>query len=196
MKTIQQITLGAFILTASLNLSSCKSKQDSHKADAPKGEIEINYACSGSDFFSNKKNFRANSVGESMDQATSKKKALSDARTYLASSIQTTIKATIDNYVNSREVNNKEQVEERFEGLSREVINQKLSGVKTICERTFKDQTTGNYKTYLAIEYGADELVEAINDRLTKDESLKVDYDYEKFKKTFDKEMEKLEKGN
>ena len=193
MKTIQKLALGILIIGSSVNLSSCKSKEDSSKADAPKGEVEINLACSGEDFFSSKKYFRANSIGESMDLATSKKKALSDARTYIASSIQTTIKATIDNYVNSRESNNKELIEEKFEGLSREVINQKLSGVKTICERTFKDEATGKYKTYIALEYGADDLVEAINERLTKDESLRVDYDYEKFKQTFDKEMEKLE---
>ena len=30
--------------------------------------------------------------------------------------------------------------------------------------------------------------------RITKEETLRVDYDYEKFKNTFDKEMEKLEK--
>ena len=41
----------------------------------------------------------------------------------------------------------------------------------------------------------ADDLIEAINDRITKEETLRIDYDYEKFKETFDKEMEKLEKG-
>jgi hypothetical protein len=33
------------------------------------------------------------------------------------------------------------------------------------------------------------ELVDAYNEVLSKDESLKVDYNYEKFKETFDKEM-------
>jgi hypothetical protein len=35
-------------------------------------------------------------------------------------------------------------------------------------------------------------LVATYNERLSKDERLKIDYDYEKFKETFDKEMEKL----
>jgi hypothetical protein len=30
------------------------------------------------------------------------------------------------------------------------------------------------------------------NENLSKDERLKIDYDYEKFKDTFDKEMEKM----
>lgn len=192
MRTIKKITLGIALIGATFSLNSCKSKE---KGEAPKGEVEIKVECSGKDYFSDKKHFRASAVGESLDQATAKKKAMSNAKADLAGTIQTTIKATIDNYVNSREMNNKETVEERFEGLSREVINQKLSGVITICEKTFKT-AENKYKTYVCLELGADDLVEAINERLTKEESLRIDYDYEKFKEEFNKEMEKLENGN
>lgn len=167
----------------------CKSKEKS--TTPPKGEVEVVVPCSGPDYFTTNKFFRANSIGESQDQVTSKKKALANARLELASSIETTVKAVTDNYVNSREMNNKEEVEERFEQLGREVVNQKLSGVKTICEKLMKTEN-GSYKTYIAIELSADELVASYNERLSKDEKLKIDYDYEKFKKTFDEEMEKL----
>jgi len=189
MKTIKHITLGILIAGAAINFTSCKGKE---KAKAPKGETEIKVACAGKDYLSSKTKFRASAVGESLDQATAKKKAMSNAKTELAGSISTTIKATIDNYVNSREFNNKETVEERFEGLSREVISQKLSGVKVICGKPF-NTPQGKIKYYVCLELGADELVDAINERLTKDESLKIDYDYEKFKETFNKEMEKME---
>jgi hypothetical protein len=66
-----------------------------------------------------------------------------------------------------------------------------LSGLKTICEKLMQTQN-GTYKTYIAIELSADELVASYNERLSKDERLKIDYDYEKFKETFDKEMEKM----
>jgi hypothetical protein len=188
MKTIKHITLGLLIAGASISFSSCKGKE----GKALKGETEIIVHCSGKEYFSTKKEFRASAVGESLDQATAKKKAMSNAKADLAGTIQTTIKATIDNYVNSREFNNKEQVEEKFEGLSREVINQKLSGVVTICEKTFTT-AQNKYKTYVCLELRADDLVDAINEKLTKDESLRIDYDYEKFKETFDAEMGKLE---
>jgi len=189
MKMIKHITLGILIAGAAINFTSCKGKQ---KGESPKGEVAIKVACSGKGYFSTKSKFRASAVGESLDQATAKKKAMSNAKAELAGSIQTTIKATIDNYVNSREFNNKETVEERFEGLSREVIDQKLSGVTLICEEPFLT-AAGKTKYYICLELGADELVDAINERLTKDESLKIDYDYEKFKETFNKEMEKME---
>jgi len=173
-------------------ISGCKSKE---KAASTKdqGETLIEVYCSGPEFQSNNEYFRANQVGESVDQATAKKKAMSNARADLASAIQTTVKGVIDNYVNSRELNNVEEAEERFESLTREVIDQKLTGVKTICEKTTKT-STGNYKTYIALELAGDELMNAMNARLSQDDKLKIDYDYEQFKKTFDAEMEKLAK--
>jgi hypothetical protein len=150
--------------------------------------------CFGTNFFSTKKNLRASGIGESIDRMTALKKCRNEAKTALAASVETRIKSTIDNYVNSREMSNREQVEEKFEGLSREVIDQKLSNVTTVCEK-ITVKATGGYVAYLAVEMKADDLIEAINDRITKEETLRIDYDYEKFKETFDKEMEKLEKG-
>ena len=176
-------------------LSACKSKKKAAEAaKPPSGETEVKVLCSGPEFFTDEKNFRSNNLGESMDQATAKKKALSNARADMASAINTQVKSVIDNYVNSREMNNKEEIAERFEGLTREVLDQKLSGTRTICEKMMKVDGSGNYKCYVAIELSAQELLSAYNERLTSDERLRIDYDYEKFKETFEKEMEKLGK--
>ncbi len=180
-------TMAVFIL-----LSGCKSKEKVSKVE-DQGETLIEVYCSGPDYQSDNEFFRANQVGESVDQATAKKKAMSNTRAELASAIQTTVKTVVDNYVNSRELNNVEEAEERFESLSREVVNQELTGVKTICEKTTKT-SDGKYKTYIAIELAGNELMSALNERLSKDDKLKIDYDYEQFKKTFEKEMDKFEK--
>ena len=189
MKRITYSTL-AVLLAGAMLMVNCKSKQK-----APKGETEVMVPCSGSEFFTTNKYFRANSIGESQDQVTSKKKALANARAELAASIQTTVKAVTDNYTNSREMNNKEQVEERFEQLNREIVDQKLTGLKTICEKLMKTDNA-TFKTYIAIELSAEELVATYNERLSKDDRLKIDYDYEKFKETFEKEMDKMDDNN
>jgi hypothetical protein len=67
--------------------------------------------------------------------------------------------------------------------------------VRTICEKLVQTKD-GNYKTYIAIELSADDLVKQYNQRLSTDDRLKIDYDYEKFKDTFNQEMEKRSKGN
>lgn len=187
------VALAALMLMG--GLSACGGKKKAAEAaKPPSGETEVNVLCSGPEYFTDEKNFRANSLGESMDQVTAAKKAMSNARAALASAINTQVKSVIDNYVNSTELNNKEEVAERFEGLSREVVDQQLSGVKTICEKTMRVDATGTYKTYVAIELSAQDLLAAYNQRLSADDKLKVDYDYEKFKQTFDAEMQKLGK--
>jgi hypothetical protein len=193
--TNRTVTLVATALLLSGAMTACKSKKKAAEAAAatpPSGETEIKVLCSGPEFFTDDKVFRANALGESMDQATAKKKAMANARADMASAINTQIKGVIDNYVNSREMNNREEVGERFEGLTREVVDQKLNGTKTICEKMMRVDGTGNYKCYVAIELSAQDLLAAYNERLSSDERLRVDYDYEKFKETFEAEMNKL----
>ncbi|GAB4126019.1 MAG: hypothetical protein OHK0045_10800 [Raineya sp.] len=181
----------AFLATATI---ACKKKE---KVKLPKGEEEVVVPCSGPNYFTDKKTFRSNAMGESQDQMVAKRKALSNCRDELARSINTKVKAVTDNYVNSREFNNKEEVEERYENLTREVVEQELAGTKTICEKLVKTQQ-GTYKYYIAIELTTDDLLDSYNKRMQKlsqEERLKIDYDYEKFKKTFEAEMEKLSSG-
>ncbi len=187
--TAKLLLISGAIFALGLTSTSCKSKKETVKQA---GEVEIIIPCSGPDYFSNKKYFRANAIGESLDQMTSKKKAMSNAKAQLAGDIQSTMKVVGDNYVKSSEFNNQEEVLERFEENARTVVNQKLSGVKTICEKLMRTPE-GKYKTYMAIELSGDDLVSAYNETLTKDQSLKIDYNYEKFKETFDKEMDKFE---
>jgi hypothetical protein len=174
-----------------LGLSSCGSKKKATNVSKDEEEL-ITYYCSGPDYRTDKKHFRANAIGESSDQMVARKKAMSNAKAALAGQIETVIKGTTDNYVNSREFNNTEEVEERFESLNREVINQQLNNVKTICQKHTRTKS-GKYKTYVAIEMSVGALEEAMKNRLSKDKRLKVDYDYEKYKETFEKEMEKME---
>jgi hypothetical protein len=189
--TTRSLTVLMTALMLSGAVTSCKSKKKVEEPKNPEGETEVIIPCSGPEFFTNDKVFRANNLGESMDQATAKKKAMSNARADLAQSINTQVKGVIDNYVNSREMNNREEVGERYESLMREVVDQRLSGVKTICEKMMKT-ASGNYKSYVAIELSAQDLLSAYNERLSSDERLRIDYDYEKFKETFEKEMEKM----
>ena len=47
----------------------------------------------------------------------------------------------------------------------------------------------GQYKAYVAIELGGIDVVKAMNNKISNDEKLRVDFEYEKFKKVFDEEM-------
>jgi hypothetical protein len=174
------------VAAAVLVVGGCKPKEK-----IPAGEKEVTVLCSGPQYFTDNKTFRANAIGESMDQMTSVKKAETNARNDLAQAIQTTVKTVTDNYTNSRTMDKKEDLEQKFESLNREIVDQTLSGIKTICQRQMQTKD-GTYKTYIAIELSSDDLVKQYNDRMSTDDKLKIDYDYNKFKDTFDQEMNKL----
>ncbi len=190
LRTFLMMVLAAIIIVPTMQ--SCKSKKEAQVSD---DEVLIQTYCSGPEYFTDNEYFRANSIGESTDQVMSKKKALSNAKAELAGSIETTVKAVIDNYFSSHEANNVEDIREKYEGLSREVIKQELSGIKTICEKQTKTKQ-GTYKTYIAIELAGDEITNAMKDRLSKDTKLEIDFQYEKFKDELEKEMENYREGN
>tara|TARA_B100000780_G_C21104431_1_gene445894 strand:+ start:1005 stop:1595 length:591 start_codon:yes stop_codon:yes gene_type:complete len=190
MKQVKTFTLVAFMGMMAFATTSCKKNKE--VTETPKGEVLVDVYCSGPEYFTNKEYFRANAIGESLDQMTAKKKALSNARSQMAADLEVTMKVVGDNYVKSSEFNNKEEVTETFQENARTVVNQVLQGTRTICEKQTKT-VEGKYKTYIAIELSADELLQKYSERLSADESLKADYNYEKFKETFDAEMQKLE---
>jgi hypothetical protein len=103
------------------------------------------------------------------------------------------MKVVGDNYVKSSEFNNVEEVLERFEQNSRTVINERLSGIKPVCDKLMMVTATQKYKYYVALELSGDDLVDDYYKTLSNDQSLRIDYNYEKFKQTFNEEMEKME---
>ncbi len=173
----------------SFGMVACKTK-----AVAPKalGEVELVIPCSGPEFQSNSKAFRYSAIGESMNQMTAKNIAVNEARAGLAASIQATVKGVTDNYVKSGNYNNKEELMQNFEGLTRTVVNQQLNGTSIICEKATLTKSN-TYKYYVCVEWGNSELLNALDQRMSNDEMLKVDYNYEKFKQTFEEEMSKMQ---
>jgi|TARA_B110001450_G_scaffold215901_1_gene209309 hypothetical protein len=193
MKERKQITLILGItLTAAISIVGCKSKEKTITKELEnRGEVEIVEHCSGESYFSNNKYFRANATGESLDRETAKKKALSNAMADLAKSVSAIMKIVGDNYVNSTEYNNKEEITESFNELARIVVNEEISGAVKICDK-LTQKNDKRYVSYIAIELSGQKIATKYHETLSKDEKIKADYNYEKFKETFEKEMKKL----
>ena len=188
MRIFKIVTLFA---VSTLLVVGCKSKEEVGVSPKQQGEVLLEQYCSGKDFFSDKKTFRASAIGESLDQMTSKKKARSNAQSELAKTMNSTMQIVGDNYVSSTEFNNKEEVTESFNEMARTIVNEELRGAIKICEK-FTQTSEGKYKCYMAIELSADKLVAKYHERLSKDEKVKAQYNYEQFKKTFEEAMEQI----
>ncbi len=174
-------------LVAGAALTGCSNKNMTPKQA---GEVEILEYCSGSEYKSDKNHFRATSSAVSMNRETAKKVARSNAENKLARSIMITIESVTDNYVDQSTYNNKEEVTTTFKDLARSTVDQVLSGAITSCER-LTQKANGDYVSYIAVELSATELVGKYNERLSQDERIRAEYNYEQFKETFEAEMAK-----
>lgn len=178
----------AFLAISVLTFNSCKAKKVAVQPTYSDMK-EVITPCSDTEFKSDSKFFRATGTASSQDQSTSKRKALLDANTNLAASVNRTIKSVTDRYTNERRIGAASEFEEKFDQLVRDVVNQQLSNVTTACSKLFT-KTDGLFYSYIAVEVPKDELLNNINNSITKNEKLQVDYDKAKFEKIFNEEME------
>ncbi len=173
-------------------LDSCKAKKVIAQPVYP-GMKEVITPCSDAEFRSDATFFRATGTASSQDQSTCKRKALLDANTNLATSINNTIKAVTERYTSERQIAKASEFEEKFEQMVRDVVSQQLSGVVTACSKMFtKDD--GLYYSYIAVEMAKDDLMNNISSGVSKNQKLQLDYDRMKFEKIFNEEMGKLSK--
>jgi hypothetical protein len=184
-----KLKLLIFIATF-LSIVSCGKKKNTTETPKPVGEVIINEYCSGDQYYSTKDAFRSTATGESLDREAAKKKARSNASSELAKTISATLKIVGDNYVNSTEFNNKEEVTETFQEMARTVVDQEIRGCLEICEK-LTQRPDGVYVSYVALELSGSKIAESYSNSLSQNEKLKADYNYEKFKETFEQEMEK-----
>ncbi|PBQ32538.1 hypothetical protein CNR22_12405 [Sphingobacteriaceae bacterium] len=175
---------------AVLTLAGCKSKKTT-PVQKETGAVEITVPFSGKEFRSDENAFRAKQVGKSPDIATAKKIAFQNARAEMAGNINATVKRVTDQYTNQRTVGNTQEFENKFEELSREVVNLEMSNVKEIGEKIFKE-SDGSYTYWIAIEADKKAVFDKLDAKISSDAKLKLDYDKQKFQQIFDAEMKKL----
>ena len=178
------------LTTTSLTLISCNSTK---KLERTTKAQEITVPFSENKYKTDKDFLRAKQMGKSPDLATAKKIALQNAKAELAGNINALIKRVTDQYTNQRTVENKQSFENKFEELSREVVEQSLSNVSIKDEKIFKEKDN-TYSHWVVIEISKESLIEKLNNKISKNEKLKLDYDKKKFEDTFNSEIEKLSK--
>ena len=165
-------------------LSSCGGTTQS----VVQADQEVFVPCSGPEFMTNNEYIRASAMGLSTDMNMAKKKALASARTDIASAIETRVRSVIDEYGSSYQNGENEEAKSRYQQMSRSSINQSLRGLRTICEKTMKTPD-GKYKVYVTLELAGEQLLEDMAQNIKADDKLRVDFEYEKFKKIFEEEM-------
>jgi hypothetical protein len=187
---IKSLLIAGAVASVILNTSSCKSPQTLEKTT---GAVEISVPFSESKYKTDKDFFRAKQSGKSPDLATAKKIALQNSKSELAGNIKAVIKRVTDQYTNQRTVGDKQDFENKFEELAREVVDQTLNDVRIVDEKIFKE-TDGRYTYWVAIETSKVPVLDAVAQKISKNEKLQLDYDKKKFEEIFNSEMDKMSK--
>jgi len=193
MKTLFQSVITAAVLVAVVSVApSCKSKKGT-PLEKQTGAIEIAVPFSTKEYQSDKETFRSKASGNSMDLTTAKKIALQNAKSEMASLIQTTIKKVTDQYTNQRQVGSTQEFSNKFEEMAREVTNQQLTDVRVIGEKVFQEPNK-TYTFWVAIEANKETVLTGLNKGISGNAKLQQDYDKKKFEEIFNQEMDKLAK--
>lgn len=179
MKLISKISI---LSLAVILLNSCGVK-------LPAGQKEVELPCFEDKYTTSKKNYMASGKGVSLDQVTSRKKALMNAKSEIASLVRSNIRSLTDDYAVSRSVNTKEEFKTRFESITSETVDEMLSDIKVACQTLAFDKKTGQYSTYLALSISKDAAANQIINKLSASEKKDLDLDYEKFRALLDKDV-------
>jgi hypothetical protein len=186
-----ELTKTLFVVAAfvgALTLASCGGSKKAPDHSALGKELDI--PCSDNEFHSDKTHFRGTGMAKSTNLSAARRKANLDANTMLAAGVNRTIKSVTDRYTQDITVGDASEFAEKFEMMTRDVVNQTLNNVSVVCNKTF--QKDGTYDVYIAVEVAKDEMLNNISDKISKDDRLRLDYDKMKFENIFNQEMEKL----
>lgn len=137
---------------------------------------------------------RATASGTSPDQEMARTIADLNARTQLASQVSSTVKAVTERYMNQVNIANKSEFAQKVEQNVRLVINQELKGAQIRGTKLYQN-SDGSYEFWINIEMPKSAMIEIVEDVISKDEKLSLDFNQHLFRKTFDEEMANFEKN-
>ncbi|TRX71386.1 hypothetical protein [Carboxylicivirga sp. M1479] len=182
---------GALVLTLALvgGLNSCKSKEKV-ATNNEVGQILEDMPCEDKGR-SDKNYFRASAMATSSDLSLAEEKALLNAKQRLVTLISSNTKSVTDRYVNEREFGDASEFEAKFENLTREVADETISNVVVACQKK-SVLANGKYRGFVAVEVSKEDILNGIENKLSNNQKLQVDYDKAKFEEIFNQEMEKM----
>ncbi len=133
----------AVYLSALVVLISCGSNPFGQKVKEP---------FRGSAYESNNRFFRGTGKGESSSDNIARGKADIEAKTILAGQVNTTMKQVADQYLGQTQNDRGADVADKFQTLSREVMNTSVADLRKIGEEKYFDKKQNKYTVFIAYE--------------------------------------------
>lgn len=164
-------------------LSSC--------ASSPFG-LKVKEPFRGSAYESNNRFFRASGKGVSSADNIAKGKADIEAKTQLAGQVNTTMKQVADQYLGQTENERAADVADKFQSLSRQVMNTDMADLRKIGEEKFYDKKEKKYTVFIAYEIKKNAMFRFMKKQAKTDQKID-ERQQEIIQKILDEELKKAE---
>ena len=119
-----------------------------------------------------------------------KQAARNNARQELARIMKTKIESVIEDYSSTYIDGDAQDFKQSVKDLSRSVVDQNVTGAIPVKEWSEKMEKGTMF--YSCVELSSNNVLTEIKEKVSNDAKLRTDFEYEKFKQVFDKEMEKM----
>lgn len=172
------------VIAVVMAVSSCGSQKKAVNAGKTEIIMPFNTPADKTDM----EYFRATASGTSPDQEMARTIADLNARTQLATQITSVVKAVTERYMNQVNVADKAEFAQKIEQNVRLVVNQELNGAVVKGSKLYQDNN-GNYEFWVNVEMPRTKVMNGLEDAISKDAKLAVDFDQHLFMKTFEEEM-------
>ena len=191
-------TIAIVMALISIAAVGCKSSKgpisvtDGKKLGIPE-EIEITFPCSGID--SDEEFLRVTGIGKSKDRTMAKDLSYQAALSNLASKLAGVM--AMGNQRVAVSVNaDGEEFHAKTVAVSKLIAKANVAGYRVACEKFTVTPQTAAYNCYVAIEFGKQKVVKELYEALNNEKLLKADYDFDRYMKAFEKDLEEYEKAN
>lgn len=151
---------------------------------------EVKEPFSGSKYESNNRWFRSVGKGVSSKDNIAESKADMDAKTELAGQVGTTIQNLTDQYASETGFENNAEITEKFQSLSRQVMNTNLADLRKIDQKKFFNGE--QYTVYVAYEIKKAAMLRFMKKQAKLDDKLN-EMERKAIEEILEEELQKLE---
>ena len=157
----------------------------------PEGETAYEIPCTGKDYQSDKKSYRASGNGSSGAAAGAILTARRMAESRLIASIKSTIGLISEQAQGNVQENEIGEYTALTEEFSQKVASGSLQNVKVICEKTTRVASTGMYKHYISLEMSVDDVIDDYIASISNSKKKNIRVNRDKMRAIFDEVMSK-----
>lgn len=152
----------------------------------PEGQTEYEIPCTGKDYRTNSKFYRASGEASANASAGATKAARRKAEAKLISDIKSTLALVSGQYEEIIEDGDVGEYSALTQDFSQKVASGSLQNLRVICEKTTKVAATGMYKHYISIEMSSKDFVDDYIATINRSKKNSIRSNSEKMRVIFD----------